>query len=110
MRDITPADLSAWLADTARLSPRVLDVREPWELALAALPANAQALPIPMGDVLARLAELDPGQPIVCVCHHGVRSRRVAGLLLSRGFESVYNLSGGIERWALDTDRTIPRY
>jgi len=53
----------------------LLDVREGWELNICALPG---ALHIPMGQVPARAEELDPEQELVVICHHGVRSLRVA--------------------------------
>lgn len=89
----------------------LLDVREPWEVELAAisLPGVA-AKNMPMGTVPARVSELDPSQSIVCVCHHGVRSLQVVAFLEHHGFESVYNLAGGIDAWSAEVDPTVPRY
>ena len=61
----------------------LLDVREPWELRIAAI---AGALHIPMQDVPDRLAELDPGRDLVVFCHHGNRSRVVARYLEQNGY------------------------
>lgn len=88
-------------------APVVLDVREPDELALCAI---AGAQPIPMGDIPRRVGELDPERETVCVCHHGVRSANVAAWLANAGFERVYNLTGGIDRWARDVEPTMARY
>jgi rhodanese-related sulfurtransferase len=85
----------------------VLDVREPDELALARLPG---AVHIPMGDIPARLHELDPDREIIVVCHHGARSAHVASFLLQRDFTRVLNLDGGIDAWSLTVDPTVPRY
>lgn len=109
---VRPADLSAWL-DTARSigEPLVLDVREPHELAVASIKADGFALlTIPMGTLVARLAELDPAQPIACLCHHGGRSMQVAHFLESRGFEKVANIAGGIDAWSVEVDPSIARY
>lgn len=94
-------------------APRVLllDVREPWEVALAAL--NVPGVPtvcIPMNEVPGRLAELDPAQLIVCLCHHGMRSLQVVAFLSQNGYASVYNLAGGIDAWSLAIDPAVPRY
>ena len=90
---------------------QLLDVREPWEVAVAALRLDDIAtLHIPLSEVPERLAELDPSQPIVCICHHGVRSRQVVAFLERQGFESVYNLAGGIDAWSALVDPTVPRY
>jgi len=61
----------------------ILDVREPFEIALAPFPG---ATHIPMGDIPSRLTELDPDRETVVVCHHGVRSAQVAMYLARMGF------------------------
>lgn len=85
----------------------ILDVREPFEIALAPFPG---ATHIPMGDIPSRLTELDPDHETVVVCHHGVRSAQVAMYLAQNGFERVLNLSGGIDAWSEDADPSTPRY
>lgn len=113
---VRPADLNAWLeAARATREPLVLDVREPHELAIANIQTNAEAsgfelLTIPMGALVARLAELDPERPIACLCHHGGRSMQVANYLASRGFEKVANIAGGIDAWSAQVDPSIARY
>ncbi len=109
---IRPSQLSAWL-DTARAhgEPVVLDVREPSELRVASIKADGFALrTIPMGVIPPRLNELDPAQPIACLCHHGARSMQVASFLRARGFAHVANIAGGINAWSAELDPTVPRY
>ena len=89
----------------------LLDVREPWEVALAAVRVDGCAtLHMPMNSIPARLRELDAAQPVVCICHHGVRSAQVVAFLERQGFEAVYNLAGGIDAWAQQIDASVPRY
>jgi rhodanese-related sulfurtransferase len=109
---IRPVDLSAWLeAARAHGEPVVLDVREPHELQLASVAENGfQLLTIPMGVIPPRLSELNPEQPIACLCHHGGRSMQVAHFLASRGFRHVANIAGGITAWSAEVDPSIPRY
>jgi rhodanese-related sulfurtransferase len=85
----------------------LLDVREHDELAVASVTG---ARHIPMRDVPARLAELDPDQPAVVMCHSGGRSRRVAEYLAANGFTAVFNLKGGIDAWSTQLDSHVPRY
>ncbi len=89
----------------------LLDVREAWEVQVAriALP-GARSLHIPMNEVPARLAEIDPAQPVVCICHHGARSAQVVAFLHRQGCQRVYNLAGGLDAWSLRVDPTVPRY
>lgn len=87
--------------------PLILDVREPWEHEMCALP---KSVPMPMASVAARLDELPRETDIVVVCHHGVRSQVVAGLLRRNGFDRLYNLRGGIDAWAREVDPRMPVY
>ncbi|TAM44774.1 MAG: sulfurtransferase [Burkholderiaceae bacterium] len=110
--EVSPAHLSDWLlAARVHGEPVLLDVREPLELQTASIqPGEFALLTIPMGEIPARLAELDPAQPVACLCHHGARSLRVATFLAQNGFEHVVNITGGIDAWSLERDTAVPRY
>jgi rhodanese-related sulfurtransferase len=109
---IRPRQLAAWLQESAQHGAAVvLDVREPVELQIAPVTPDGFALvAIPMGEITARVAELDPAQPIACLCHHGVRSHRVAAFLQAQGFEHVVNIAGGVEAWSQELDATVAQY
>ena len=87
--------------------PIILDVRENWETTLCVLPGSTL---IPMGQIPARTAELDPEREIVVVCHHGVRSLQVAYFLANQGFRKLYNLRGGVDAWAREIDPAMHQY
>ena len=113
MRELTGPDAVALVeAQAARATPLLLlDVREPWEVALAAIDmAGASTRSMPMREVPARLSELDAAQPVLCFCHHGARSAQVVAFLERAGFTSAYNLAGGIDAWSRDVDPGVPRY
>lgn len=109
---VRPAQLTEWLAlARADGEPLVLDVREPWELQTASVRAEGfDLLAIPMGELPARLHELDKDRPIACLCHHGARSLRVAAFLEHNGFVQVANVTGGIDAWSHERDPGVPRY
>jgi len=86
---------------------RLLDVREPWECAIARLPGS---LNIPLGEIASRWHELDADSEIVVVCKAGSRSRRVAQFLSAQGFGRVANLTGGIDAWTRDIDPSLASY
>lgn len=102
---LSPREVAARLA--ADDPPLLLDVRTAQEHAIAAIEG---ALLLPMNELTARVAELDPDRQTIVMCHHGVRSLHVAHYLVDRGFEQVANLAGGIERWSREVDPSIPRY
>lgn len=56
------------------------------------------ALHIPVGQLQARLSELDPVMPVIAVCRSGNRSARVAEALNGAGF-SADTMSGGMDAW-----------
>jgi rhodanese-related sulfurtransferase len=103
--ELEPAELRARLDRGDAIT--ILDVREPEELRIAEFPG---ALHIPMGEIPARLGELDRSGELVVVCHHGMRSAQIAMYLARAGFERVANLTGGIDEWSLSVDPAIPRY
>src|SRR5689334_7758422 len=87
----------------------LLDVRNPDEHATAKIAGSTL---IPMGELQARLSELEPHKHgrIVVHCHHGGRSMRVTQFLRQQGFTQVQNLDGGIDAWSLQVDPSVPRY
>jgi adenylyltransferase/sulfurtransferase len=86
---------------------KLVDVREPHELEISALP---NATNIPLGQLAARLSELDSADEMVIFCKSGGRSARGLELLVSAGFKKVKNLKGGINAWAREVDPEVPIY
>ena len=100
-----PAELAAHMQ--AGHTPTLLDVRESWEWSVCRVPG---AILIPMGELPARVQELNKQAETVVICHHGVRSFHAARYLETLGFDNVVNLSGGVAAWADEVDPAMPRY
>ncbi|MCO5184461.1 MAG: molybdopterin-synthase adenylyltransferase MoeB [Anaerolineae bacterium] len=107
VRQLSPADLKARLDNGDNLV--ILDVREPHEWDISNL-SEYGALLIPKGDVLNRVAELDRSAEIVVQCRSGGRSAAVIRQLQPLGFDNLWNLDGGINRWAEEIDPSKPLY
>ena len=86
---------------------RLIDVREPHELEISRLP---DADLIPLGELAARMSELDSAEDIVLFCKAGTRSARALEVLASAGFRKMKNLKGGINAWAREVDQDLPVY
>ncbi len=86
---------------------KLLDVREPHELQISSI---ANAINIPLGQLAARLSELDSADEMIIFCKSGSRSARGLELLASAGFKKVKNLKGGINAWAREVDQSLPLY
>ncbi|NWG06232.1 MAG: molybdopterin-synthase adenylyltransferase MoeB [Chloroflexi bacterium] len=102
--DITASELSERIKHNHL---KLLDVREPHELEISALP---NAVNIPLGQLAGRLSELDSAEEMVVFCKGGTRSARALELLASAGFKKVKNLKGGINAWAKEVDPKLPVY
>lgn len=103
--DLTAPQLAQALAAGADL--QLLDVREPFEHEIARLEG---ATLIPLGHLALRAGELDSDRPVVCVCHHGNRSRYACMMLHQLGFRQIKNLQGGLEAWHHLVDPAVPLY
>jgi adenylyltransferase/sulfurtransferase len=104
---LTPAELKARLDKGDNLL--ILDVREPHEWEISNLSDLGTVL-IPKGQVLERMGELDTAQEMVVHCRTGVRSADVIRQLREHGFKKMWNLDGGINRWAKEVDDSLPTY
>ena len=110
----TELPLEISVADVAALRSSnepflLLDCREPHEYETAAIEGSCL---IPMGELGARIDELDPHREglIIVHCHHGGRSMRVTQALRESGFAKVQNMAGGIDQWSEQIDPDVPRY
>ncbi|MGB3264501.1 MAG: rhodanese-like domain-containing protein [Microcoleus sp.] len=109
---ITVEELGRRLAETTNAEKlQLVDVREPYEIELAALPGFAA---FPLSEFAEWSAEIDDrllsDTETLVLCHHGVRSAQMCQWLTDRGFTNVKNIVGGIDAYSMVVDRTIPRY
>jgi rhodanese-related sulfurtransferase len=103
---IQPIDVKRLLDSGEAIT--LLDVRQPEENAYCALPGSVL---VPLGELHARVGELASTDELVVVyCHHGIRSISGAAILAAAGFPNVASMTGGIDRWSLVVDPTVPRY
>ena len=104
---MSPAQLKARLDAGDNLY--ILDVREPHEWEISNL-SHLGAHLIPKGQVVNRLNELDTAQEIVVQCRSGARSADIVRDLQKHGFRKLWNLDGGINRWAKEIEPELPTY
>jgi sulfur-carrier protein adenylyltransferase/sulfurtransferase len=107
VRQMAPAELKARLDAGDNLF--ILDVREPHEWEISNL-SHLGAKLIPKGEVIARLGELSTAQEMVVQCRSGARSAAIIHELQQHGFKKLWNLDGGINRWAEEVEPELPVY
>lgn len=112
LQQIQPNELHEKLQDPDFVEEaQLIDVREPDEVARAALPAF-QVLPLQKfaswGPEIT--TKFDPEKDTYVLCHHGVRSQQVAKWLQMQGFKKVFNVAGGIHAYAVNVDPSVPTY
>ena len=106
MQEITPTDLKAKI--DAGEDVQLIDVRQPDENAFAKIEGSTL---IPMGEIFARMDELDPNREAVIYCKSGMRSARVIDALERSGYDGpLANLAGGILAWSAEVDPSVPQY
>jgi rhodanese-related sulfurtransferase len=100
-----PAELAARLKRGE--SVLLIDVREPVEYEIARIEG---ARLLPLSSFQEWSGTLDSSQEIVFMCHHGIRSAQVCAFLAQQGFDKLFNLAGGIDRWSEEVDNNVPQY
>jgi rhodanese-related sulfurtransferase len=106
--ETTPQDIQRRLADGEKLL--LIDVREPNEFQAARI-SGAEL--IPMRTIPAQLPRLEAASDdatLIVYCHHGIRSLNVVNWLREQGVSGCQSMAGGIDRWSLEIDPSVPRY
>ena len=102
IQELTPKDFSK----KDKNSYYLIDVRTKDEFELV----NIGGSLIPLDEINSRSHEIKDDKDIVLICHHGRRSMFACQMLDNLGFKNLFNLTGGIDRYAIDVDQSIKRY
>lgn len=95
------------LLDESPCTAMLIDVREPYEVEIAAVKG---AELIPMRQIPEHAHSLPRDEQLLIMCHHGGRSMKVTEYLRAQGYTAVTNIAGGIDAWAEHIDPTLRRY
>ena len=106
MQEITATELKQRL--DAGEDIQIIDVRQPDEFAFAKIDGTKL---IPLGEVAARISEIDDSKETVIHCKMGGRSAQAIEILTRSGFKgNLLNLRGGITAWSNEVDPKVPKY
>lgn len=94
---VSSARFQSAIADGAR----IVDVRTAAEFESGHIPG---AVNVPVNELEAAAAGWNKSEPLALYCATGSRSAEAAAALRSMGFETVYDLSGGIVAWEGDVE------
>ncbi|MCB9846276.1 MAG: hypothetical protein H6811_09860 [Phycisphaeraceae bacterium] len=100
--EVSPRDAHALISRGATL----IDCRTDAEWVAVRLDG---AVHIPLHELEARADEIE-GEPVLVICHHGVRSLRAAMALQALGIDSARSVVGGIDLWSVVVDPSVKRY
>jgi adenylyltransferase/sulfurtransferase len=103
--EVSPEQVQAHLNHGGPLV--LLDVREAVEVRICQLP---RMIWIPLGQLAARLSEVERDSVVVVYCHLGVWSLQAARFLRAHGVDRAWSLAGGIDAWARRCDSEMVRY
>ena len=104
IEDLTPQEFQQSIENKGNI---LIDVREKSELDICKING---AINMPMSSITETFSDLDPSLSYSLYCHHGMRSMQVANFLLSKDFQSLSNLKGGIDAWSREIDNAVERY
>ena len=104
-KEYSPEEVAGMLR--SETPPRLVDVRERAEWDIVHLESGELLTDELLDEILN---EWPPETPIVCYCHHGIRSLNAALFLQQKGFQNVSSMRGGIDAWSLQIDPRLPRY
>jgi sulfur-carrier protein adenylyltransferase/sulfurtransferase len=93
--------------DNPALGIKLIDVREPDEQKIAAVPGVPL---LPLSQLPQRFKELNPEQEYYLYCKGGGRSLKAVQFLRQQGFRKVKSVAGGINAWSNQIDPSIPTY
>ncbi len=106
MEEISVTELKNRLDNGENL--QIIDVREQNEYDFARIP-NTKL--IPLGQITARMDEIDPTRETIVHCKSGGRSAMAIQNLQKSGFQGkLLNVKGGILAWANEVDPSVPKY
>jgi phage shock protein E len=74
----------------------IVDVRTPAEYQEGHIPGVAN---IPLDQLESRMNEVPKDKKVLLICRSGKRSAQGTALLRGKGFDSVYNVSEGMNAW-----------
>lgn len=106
LEEITATELNELIKNDSEV--QIIDVREPFEVEIAKIP-NTKL--IPLGEVIARVKEIDSSRTAIVHCKAGGRSAKAIAALKENGFTGkLVNLKGGITAWSDEVDQNVPKY
>ena len=106
LEEMTATELKQRIDDGQDL--QIIDVRETFEYDIARIVGTKL---IPLGQVVARMNEIDPARETVVHCKAGVRSAKAIAALKRAGYSGhLINLKGGITAWSNEVDASVPKY
>lgn len=105
IKNISPSELKLVIDHNKYL---LIDVRESEEIEISKID---DSLVTPLSEFNQYIPLIvQKNLPVVAYCHHGIRSMKALSILREHGLQELYNLTGGIDRWALEIDPQMKRY
>tara|TARA_A100001015_G_scaffold88830_1_gene98791 strand:+ start:675 stop:1019 length:345 start_codon:yes stop_codon:yes gene_type:complete len=105
IKNVDVFDLSKMITDQDNFI--LLDVREPEEFEICHIGGSILA---PFSEIKDHLKDFDLNRVYVVYCKQGDRSLKVVSLMKDLGFQNLYNLDGGVIKWAQIIEPTMEFY
>jgi len=100
VKEVSPQEAENLINNDDNLT--VIDVRTPQEYATGHLPQSIN-LDLRSQTFNEELGKLDKNKAYLVYCQSGNRSQKALDTMKELGFKEVYNLSGGITQWGVNS-------
>lgn len=97
--EMSPSSVNLIDPKEVKSSYKILDAREPKEYEISHI-ENSDLIGYDNFDISTITNKYNMEDTIVVYCSVGYRSGKIAEKLQKKGFKNVYNLKGGVFRWA----------
>jgi sulfur-carrier protein adenylyltransferase/sulfurtransferase len=105
MKEISVSELKTKLDSDNDIN--IIDVRANHERVISKIEPSIH---IEMNLIPNQMEYLERDKTYYILCRSGARSANVTSFLTQNGFNSVFNIKGGILAWADQIDKTMQKY
>jgi rhodanese-related sulfurtransferase len=83
----------------------IMDVRTPGEISSGIIKGASLFADFNSNEFASKVEKLDKSKAYIIYCRSGGRSNSAANYMVSKGFQKIYNLQGGISNWNGETTK-----
>ena len=96
VKELKPEEAKLYIENNPKGTYSLIDVRQPFEHSQEKI---EESVLIPLFEIFKKTQQMNRTKPVLVYCRSGHRSSIACRILNAKGFETVFNISGGILEW-----------